>query len=178
MVNSNVFDMHSYEIKSNKTYFFDNNIWMFLFCPIGNINKVKQQKIASFLSNLITRNCSIITNGLIISEFSNAYLKLDFDLFKKDGNIAAKFKKDYFPTQKCFNTRLAIVSSLKQIEKVSMKYSDQYNSVSIENIYKKYLQLDFNDSYFLELCESNGWILVTDDKDFFDIETSAVIVKS
>ena len=167
MVNINISYLPSHEIKSNQTYFFDNNIWMFLFCPIGNTNQNKQQKIANFLSNLISRNCSIIVNSLILSEFSNAYLRLDYELFKKD----------YFYTDLSKNTRLAITSSLKQIDKVSERYSDQYNAINVDNIFTKYLIIDYNDSYFLELCEKNDWIFVTDDNDFDTLKSTLTIIK-
>lgn len=163
----NITKINSHSIKSNNSYFFDNNIWMFLFCPIGNNNSKKQEILSNFLSDILSRNCSIIVNSLIISEFSNASLRLDFDLFKKEGNITANFKKDYFPTDRCKNTRQAISSAIKQIEKFSEKYNDQYNSINLDSILNNYCDVsDFNDCYFAQICEENNWLFVTDDHDF------------
>lgn len=175
MVPENMDNINSHSIKSNNSYFFDNNIWMFLFCPIGNTNAKKQQILSNFLSDLLSRNCSIIVNSLILSEFSNASLRLDFDIYKQEVNILSSFKKDYFKTERCKNTRAAISSAIKQIEKVSDKYNDQYNSIDLDLVLNYYNNfLDFNDCYFMHICEKNNWFFVTDDKDF-DIFNSTQI---
>ena len=41
----------------------------------------------------------------------------------------------------------------------------------------KYLIMDYNDSYFLELCEKNDWIFVTDDNDFDTLKSTLTIIK-
>ena len=40
-------------------FFFDNNIWIFLFCPIGNHDKNKQKIYSSFLQSVRQANATI-----------------------------------------------------------------------------------------------------------------------
>ena len=41
-----------YEFKSNRTYFFYNNIWIAIYVPSINSNEDKHRKSLSFLKNL------------------------------------------------------------------------------------------------------------------------------
>lgn len=164
--------------KYNQIFFFDNNIWMFLFSPIGNYEKSKQSSISSFLSLLKTSNCSIALNSLILSEFSNANLRLDFNLWKNETkNYTANYKEDYLKSSRYKNTEKVIQSCINQILKLSDRFSDNFNSINIENVLTNFKTVDFNDSYYLELCSHNKWFLVTDDGDFQKVQHNLTILK-
>lgn len=164
----NVHSIKSFEVKSNQSFFFDNNVWMFLYCPIGNYNENKQKSISNLFEKILNRNCSIVINGLILSEFSNAYLRLDFNLWKEENqNLSASFKNDYFNTPRAQETRKIITSTVKnKILKVSEKYPDSFNSLNFDDIFKTYQVLDYNDAIIHNECKNKKWILVTDDEDF------------
>jgi predicted nucleic acid-binding protein len=164
--------------KFNQMYFFDNNIWMFLFSPIGNYEKNKQSSISNFLVSLKTYNCDIVLNSLILSEFSNANLRLDFNLWKNETkNYSADFKRDYLISSRYKNTEQVIQSCINQILKLSERFPDNFNSINIENVLMNFKTIDFNDAYYLELCKQNNWFFVTDDNDFQKINHSVSIIK-
>ncbi len=170
--------LNDFSPKFNQMFFFDNNIWMFLFCPIGNYQKNKQANISSFLQLLKSKNCDIVLSSLVLSEFSNANLKLDFKLWKEETkNFTADYKKEYTLTSRYKNTLEVVVSCVNQILKLSESYSDNFNSINSDGFLASFREMDFNDSYYLELCQSNNWILVTDDNDFNKINHSVVILK-
>jgi hypothetical protein len=171
-------NLKDFSPRFNQMYFFDNNIWMFLFSPIGNYEKNKQSSISSFLSLLKTSNCDIVLNSLVLSEFSNANLRLDFKLWKNETkNYSADFKKDYLTSPRYKNTEQVIESCINQILKLSDRFSDNFNSINIENVLKNFKTIDFNDAYYLELCTQNNWFLVSDDGDFQKISHSVTILK-
>lgn len=177
METNNISNLKDYSPKYNQTFFFDNNIWMFLFSPIANFEKHKQKNISSFLGLLKSTNCDIALNSLILSEFSNANLRLDFKLWKDETkNYSADYKSDYLTSSRFDNTQAVIESCINQILKLSEKISDNFNSIDLDKILKNFKSIDFNDSYYLELCQKNSWIFITDDSDFKKIEHSVKIL--
>lgn len=151
----------------NDSFFFDNNIWMYLFCPLSNYNKSKQRAYSSFYQKIISRDATIFINSLVLSEFSNAYLRLDFELWKKETkNYGANFKMDYVGNKRYLETVNEIVANIQNILKFSEKSPDDFNAVNLDNITKSLENIDFNDSYYIELARMKNWFIVTDDSDF------------
>ena len=69
-----VCNISGYTPSSMDTYLFDNNIWMFIFCPIANVLKKKQREYSNFLQSILSVKASIFVTSMILSEFANAYL--------------------------------------------------------------------------------------------------------
>lgn len=168
-----------FDVKSNQTFFFDNNIWMFLFCPIANYEQKKQDSVSRLLDSILRMGSSIAINSLIVSEFANSYLRLDFALWKKETqNYTANFKGDYFHTEKAIETRNTIMTIVKnRILKIADKYPDNFNSLDFNYISKLFTNLDYNDSLILDACNKNDWILVSDDKDFTTIGNEITVIR-
>lgn len=164
---------------SSRQYIFDTNIWMLLFCPLGNIRKEKQEKASKLLSYIISANGTIIITSLILSEFSNAYLRLGFEQWRKiPENVGGKFKADYFNSADAVNNRRAITSAIDNMLnlKSMMKFPDNFNNINLSNLLKNFQTVDFNDCYIMECCNKNSFILVTDDKDFEKVDSGISIV--
>lgn len=165
-----VFSLRNFEIKTNQSFFFDNNIWMYLFCPIGDYKRDKQINISKFLDQVIDKNNSIIINNLILSEFSNACLRLDFNLWKNENQFPiANFKNDYFTTDRAKEARLTISNSIRKILKIADRYPDSFNALNIDNILTYYKSMDYNDAIIYNECRSKKWILVSEDSDFLNL---------
>lgn len=166
-----VFSLRNFEIKTNQSFFFDNNIWMYLFCPIGDYNRKKQESVSKLFENIIDRNNSIIINGLILSEFSNAYLRLDFKLWKEEKQLPlANFKNDYFHSERAKETRQIISSIIRsKILKFSDKHPDSFNALNFDEILSYYEILDYNDAIIYYECKNKKWILVSEDSDFLNL---------
>lgn len=165
-----VLTISNYSPKSSDSFFFDNNIWMYLFCPLGNYNKdVKQRKYSSFLSNLLSRRLHIYTSSLILSEFANRYLRLHFDLLRSNPKTSAQFsnfKKDYMGSKEFQSTIKDINIHIKKIANICQKSSDEFNSIQIEEVLDTMTNTGFNDSYYFHLAVKKNWIIVSDDSDF------------
>ncbi len=174
-------DIKKYTPKSMDNFFFDNNVWIYLFCPIGNHDKKKQQLYSSFLQSIRVVNATIWINGLILSEFFNTSIRLDYNLWKeqeqKNGKFTTDFKKDYRPTDRYKNTVKSINSAIKNIIYLCQKCSDNFNALDMSKIMSNISKVDFNDSYYVELCRISSFKLVTDDNDFSELDTSIDIIK-
>lgn len=163
-------DINSYSLKSSDIFFFDNNVWMYIFCPLANFNRGRQQKIYSkFFENLLSRNLHIYTNSLILSEFSNRYLRLDFDLARSERSYKGEYdnyKKHFVGSPRFIATVKELKIVLNQITKICQRCSDEFNSINLDEVMDSFEHVGFNDSYYIHLAAKKNWIIVTDDSDF------------
>lgn len=174
-----IYDIKEYNPSSMDSYLFDNNIWMFLFCPIGNTSLKKQKVYSNFLQAVTTCRATIFVTSMILSEFANACLRLDCELWKKDvQNYGKDYKRDYRKSEHYKMMVKTIISSIKTILKIAKQIPDDFNSINIENILISFEKRDFNDSYYIELCKSKSLKMVTDDRDFRDKELTGLTVIS
>ena len=162
-----IIDIEKYDPRSSDIFFFDNNIWMFLFCPLAEYNKRKQRIYSSFLQRLQSARSTIFINSLIFSEFANANFRIDFDLWKNETRqVSAEFKKDYVGTERYQETAALIKNIINRILHLCEKSSDEFNAVDFSKVLDHLTTIDYNDSYYLELASLKDWKIVTDDKDF------------
>lgn len=165
--NNTIINIDDYEIKEGDTFFFDNNIWMYIFCPIGNHGGKRQRIYSKFLKYILSRKRHIYINSLILSEFANRYLKMDFDICNntQTPQIFKNFKKDYVGSDQFKKTVSDIKKYLTQIIKICQRSSDEFNAINIDEIFKLFEKIGFNDSYYLFLSNKKNWIIVSDDSD-------------
>lgn len=166
---SKLHDIDTYHPTSTDVFFFDNNVWMYLFCTIGNYEKEKQRRYSSFFSLVCSAKACIWINSLVLSEFCNAWLRLEFKRWLKKPDNAGKrdYKSEFVPTQAYQDVIKDIKSVLPTILKKAERASDDFNAINLDSIYAELTNCDFNDSYYLELARKNRWKIVTDDADFF-----------
>lgn len=77
---NNIIDICTYMPLENDKFFFDTNIWMYLYCPIGNYNKQVIGEYDGFFKKAYQARSPIFISSLVLSEFFNAWIKLDFNI--------------------------------------------------------------------------------------------------
>ncbi|MBN2745690.1 MAG: hypothetical protein JXR34_03105 [Bacteroidales bacterium] len=163
-----VHDISTYQPKSSDVFFFDNNVWMFLFCPIANAKKEQQKKYSDFFKLVNMVSACIWINSLVLSEFCNAWLRIEYkNWLKNPKNVNKDYKKDFVKSDAYIETIKEIKFALNQIRNQTEKTTDEFNSINFDNVLSELENCDFNDSYYLELARQKKWIIVTDDSDFF-----------
>lgn len=162
-----IFDIEQYSPDKGERFMFDTNIWMYIFCPIGNYKMHIVRQYSSFLKKVKDTEAEIIINLLILSEFINSYLRLEFEIFKKS-NPGAEFKRDFKKNASYKGTIHNISLAVKNILKISKKVDDKFSSIDIENIISEFEKQnsDFNDLYYQCFCQIEKVKIVTDDRDF------------
>ena len=164
---ANLIDINSYSPNPNDSFFFDNNIWMYLFCPLGNYNENKQSVYSSFAQKIRDSKNDIYINSMVLSEFSNAYLRLDYNQWKNEPeNLGAEFKRNYVGTQHYKDTAEEIRIQVNKILSLCQRINDGFNAINMTEVLTHFQTIDFNDSYYIELGEEWKWKFVTDDGDF------------
>ena len=158
-----------FNFKANQTFLFDTNIWMFLFCPIGNYKDKKQQSVSKFFERTLSAPQSqIVITSSIVSEFANAFLRLDWKLWQEEtSSFGNNFKNVFFQSERSQLTRTTIANIIKtKILPLSERYPDSFNAINLEQVFNLYTTLDYNDAIFYNQCSQNNWIFVSDDSDF------------
>lgn len=174
---SKLLSSSDYEIRCSDEFFLDTNIWILLYCPIANYEKSQQTRVSKFYEKLLNKESYLVINSLVLSEFSNAYLRIDFNIWKnKTKQYGADFKKDYFNTDRSKDVRRIISNTIKnKILPTCQRHPDSFNSVDFEIILDHYKSMDFNDSMIAERCVQNNWKLFTNDQDFINVENLVII---
>jgi predicted nucleic acid-binding protein len=162
-----VIDITQYSPKSLDIFFFDNSVWMYLFCPLGSYNSHKQKYYSSFLQRIKTSKSTIFISSLVLSEFANRYLRMDFERWKiETNNPTAVYKRDFIGIERYNDTIEEIKRNINQIMLFCDKSHDNFNAIELNSVFQHLSIIDFNDSYYIELAKLGHWKIVTDDKDF------------
>lgn len=159
-------------INDGDNVFIDTNVLIFYLYPI---NPKKYSYYANAIYMLQKKKCQMFINSLVVSEFINRLLRLDFAQIK-DENIK-DFKRDYRQTQNYINTlKFAITELNKFCETFNVRHiRDDFDKMNIMELYAKYeYSFDFNDLIIAENVRSNKLKLLTDDKDFQNLNITLI----
>lgn len=157
-----------YEVSPSDEFFFDTNVWMFLFAPLAGSKPYKQKMYSRLLKEIQSRGAWIWINSLVVAEYINAVLRLDFKQWmSRNGYKNADYKHDFRPTSDYQDSLYEVKAQVKNILRLCQRKSDNFHSISIGEIIDNMgTSCDFGDSMIADLCKSNKSIrLVTDDSD-------------
>ena len=164
-----IYNINDFEVKSNKTFIFDANIWLYLFSPLHEKAQKEIKAYSKFLESTISRNCTIYITSSIISEIANVILRSEYKFIQEREGKQISYKHEFIGSQKyvetmnSINTIISIILNIENVEKIN----DQFNGINIDSIINNTKIIDWNDSYLIELAQNLNSIIVTNDKDFF-----------
>jgi len=163
-----IINLNSYSPSKSDNFIFDTNIWLYLYCPLGDYKTLIIKKYENFLVKIIKANSTIFLSSLILSEFINRYIRLDFNIKNKiDPDKFSDFKKDYRTSPEFLVTVKALQATIRQqIIKITKNISDDFNNYDLTYIINNVDKADFNDLCIEELSSISNYKIVTDDKDF------------
>lgn len=146
--------------------FFDANILIYLFWVSGSSRWENQY--ATLYTNLNKRNKKFVVDFIVISEFVNRAIKLEYNSYLSSNNlILSELKyKEYRNSeagQDALKDIYMVVQDeiLKNFEIIEKSYSknDLILMCNVDN-------LDFSDKAIIKICNENQFILLTNDLDF------------
>ncbi len=156
-----------YNISGEEKVFIDTNVLVFLFSPfsMAAYNQSARDKYSEIFDLLVKKGAEIYVNSIVISEYINVCLRLDFD---KNFNMTNKkdFKKDYRGSHEYKITLKSILGELKKIGKLTNRINDDFIKFDLISEYTVDINLDFNDTLIAETVIDNSLKLLTDDRDF------------
>ena len=165
---SNKYFIKDYEPCNDDRFFFDANIWIGLFVSLGGWHSEIRGQYDGFLKKVIEKKATIYISSLILSEFINRYLKLEYNLYVAySGNENMRLKEyreeeDYKRVLKSINEDIE-----HRILEISKRLHDHFSEIPISGIINDFQnRIDFNDAYYHQLATIKGLKLVTHDGDF------------
>ncbi len=170
----------SYTVGPTEEFFFDTNVWMFLFAPLAGAKRNKQKAYSKLLGDIISRGATIWINSQVVAEYINRCLRMEFEVWKKDPqNYYADFKRDFRKTQDYLSTLRDTKSQVSLILQKATRYPDDFHSIDVDGIISSMgSSLDYGDAIIVDLCKRKKYKLVTDDSDMtnttfpFDVITA------
>ncbi len=166
------------EIKHNQalSVYFDANIWLFNFCPLGDYKQYQVTKYSSALSTILNKKYPIYTSFSTISEFVNRYLKIAGDCYKATHNITDfNYKKDFRGSTEFKNALDDVRKQVGKIVKYSTVLTYPHTPDSIMDCLDTSMEsVDFNDQEIIKFCKQHNLSLLTDDADFIDADITII----
>lgn len=158
-----VLDINFYQPKSTEKFFFDANIWMFLLCPLGNYQPHIISKYDNFLKKIRKEKAPLFVSSLVLSEFFNAYVRLEFELWKKKDCNNEKYRE--FKKTQIYKELVSEASYVIKYTmlKIAGRVDDKFRDIDIEELFVEIENSDLNDNYHLDLALMEQMIFVTDD---------------
>lgn len=156
-----------YTVGPTEEFFFDTNVWMFIFAPLAGSKREKQRTYSGFLGEILSRGAMIWINSQVVAEYINGCLRLEFNQWKDQNNKTdADFKRDFRPTQEYTNALVSAKSQISAILQKCTRQSDDFTAINIDAIIKSMgTSCDYGDAIIIDLCKRKKYKLVTDDQD-------------
>jgi len=171
-------DIETYTPQAGETFYFDTNIWMFLYCPVGNYKRAIIGKYDRFLKNILQNQSAISISSLILSEFFNAYLRLEFSFLKganprKYRDYKRDFRKKKIYEKKALEVKIIVE---RQILALARRIDDKFSQLNIDDLLEEIELSDFNDKFHAMLAASDCDKIVTHDADYGSFKKISVPV--
>lgn len=161
----NVHSIESYDFPEDKSYFFDINIWLYIYGPIGWPDQ-RPDVYSGALKKIRDSKGTIYINCMIISEFINAFSRIEF----KQQSEFTRFKE--FRSSLSYRAIAQdLAYNVKKILKSTLACDPEMQAINLPEVMDLFEQgkYDFNDLLFAQICRAKGMIFVTHDKDFSEL---------
>ena len=165
---SNRYNLSNIQSITNKKIFLDANILIYLFGFGTPTSANWENQYATLYSKLNKQNNIFVVDYIVISEFVNRAIRIEYDNYLISNNLnRSTFKyKDYrnsLDGQEALNDIYITLNDniLNEFEVIEKSYSKDDLMVMC-----KVDELDFSDKAIIKICEDNQFILLTNDTDF------------
>lgn len=160
-----VHSIDNYSFPADKGYFFDTNIWLYIYGPIGWPDE-KSDVYSKVLKEIRNSKGTIYINCMIISEFINTFSRIEF----KQQSEFTRFK-DFRGSLKYRAIAQDIAYNIKKIFKSTLACDPELQVINFPAVLDMFEQgkYDFNDLIFAQICRAKNLVFVTHDKDFREL---------
>ena len=152
-----------YNFTPQDKLFLDANIWLYLYGP----PKPRSHRVpiyASVFNRILRAKSRIHIDVLVVSEFINAYARLEWQFVARHFNSFKNFRSSsYFKP-----VAEDIAADVELVLSYCSKVESGFTTLPMNNLLNDYATggFDFNDQVITEICKSNGFTLITNDSDF------------
>lgn len=153
--------------KTTERILVDANVLLFLACPLGGYEKKKIMAYSRFLNSVRKSKIKLYFTSLILSEFSNRWLRLEFESYRNvNPHVTPKDFKSSFRVSHEYQAALRdIYHAIRfQVLAFAQPIDDHFEKLNIDDFFHP--GLDINDGHSVELAKLEGLSILTDDADF------------
>lgn len=165
MTTTQIERIQAHAFKSHERFFLDANVWLSIYGPIAR-RSTRSAIYSRALASIRKVGCPIYLDVLIISEFINAFARMEYKQSAVSNLSFKAFRKtpDFKPIAK------DIAQNAKRIVNQCQCCETELTKADIDALLNEFElgNSDFNDQMITEICREKGLRLVTDDGDFKD----------
>ncbi len=175
-------DAQRYNVPPRESLFFDTNVWLFINGPMADNNKREQNVYSRILREAISREACIFICSSIISEYINVVLRIGYKSWLEANNFTPgekDFKRDYRPTQDYADQLQDAKQQISEIlsYKCIQKLPDNFHLAPITSFVSSMTNsCDYNDAYYLYLCNRSSAKMVSNDADFIPQHSTVKLI--
>lgn len=157
-------DAARYHFVAGKQILVDANVLLYLHPPAAQPAPWWAAAYSGTFARLLRAKSIPIVDGLVLSEYLNRYVRLEYDAFWRSSY--SKYK-DFRKSADGTHVLQDAVAEMKQILKTSAPHDTPLASMDIAAVLDEVENgtLDFNDGLLIQTCRLNGWKLLTHDHD-------------
>ena len=164
MTKNKAHDASIYAFNAGEPILVDANVWLFVQPPAAQPPPYFAKSYSAALKSLLAAGAQPVIEVLILSEYLNRYLRLEYNAAWR--NTYPKFK-DFRKSADFPPLAQAAVADAKQILKVAAPQDTSLSTTNLSAIFAETEAgaLDLNDGVLVENCRLHGWKLLTNDGD-------------
>lgn len=169
-----IHDAHSYNFFSQDEVLFDANVWLYLEGPPGQ-PQPWVDAYSALLERILVRGCVLVTAPLVLSEFINRYIAIEYGAWSQR---RSKSRKE-------FRSSAAFGPVLAGLDQACRNILGKCGRTVRQEVTLTELKADagtfgrgghdFNDLILARLCRQDGLILVTNDADFAAMDGLTIV---
>ena len=157
-------DARTYQFQPDEPILIDANVWLYLQPPATQPISYWAAAYSSTFSKLLHAKAQPIVDALILSEYLNRYIRLEYDASWK---VTYPRFKDFRKSNDGALILQSAVAEIGQILKAASAHDTQLAGINMPEVLSQVQTgtIDFNDGLLIENCRLNGWKLLTNDGD-------------
>lgn len=178
VMNNDVYDARNYKPSIGDNFFFDTNIWLSVYGPIGDYNNWQAKHYSKLFDKLQKQHCDIYTDKIVISEYINRFARMEFIQCQEDLGLKNDEFKKFRDSGVFEEIAPEIAANLRKIIRFSKICNHEMDDLTLFEVADNFEsgKHDFNDLIITEICRDKNLILVTDDGDFNNSNLKLVTV--
>ena len=164
MTRNEALDIRAYDFRRDERLLVDANVWLRIYGPLTPDRASYSKAYSNAHHKMRMANCAIFMDIVVLSEFINAFARMEFRQGPQAASDFKTFRKSvaFEPIAKEIGINAKRI--VTQCQCVESGFEDVDTSALLTDFQSG--QHDFNDQVIAELCRAKGLKLVTHDADF------------
>ena len=154
--------VRNYDFQPEDELFLDANIWLFIYGS-QNLRHARTHVYSSAFRRILEAKSRIYIDVLIVSEFINAYARLQWQIRAPGTDFKAYRNSPDFR-----EVAQQIADDAKLVLGHCSRVESRFDTLDTDDLMDEYAQggADFNDQVIRNLCRSRNLTMITDGRDF------------